>query len=201
MHAAARTRAAEPLGMIARDEFAVAPDPVLERAFAVRDPFTASPSAPSAVAPRTVQPLGSVDPVIPVQSAMRALALDPDPQPVGFETRAEPPARSREPTPAPLLVNIPRDSTSEAEPRLPSSLLDAPRPLRPHTTLATGPGARGQQLTAATERDSEPTEVHVHIGRIEITAEKQVPVRSKPAAARKTVGLDDYLAKRHRGAP
>jgi hypothetical protein len=48
----------------------------------------------------------------------------------------------------------------------------------------------------------EATEVHVSIGRIEVTAVHE-PAPAKPAAPRRTapMSLDDYLAKRHGGRP
>jgi hypothetical protein len=91
-----------------------------------------------------------------------------------------------------------RNEASRAEPRLPSPLLDLQRP---QPTLAARPVVRVEG-TAAAVREAEPTEVHVHIGRIEITAEKApVPARPKPKAARSPMELGDYLAKRQRRAP
>jgi hypothetical protein len=48
----------------------------------------------------------------------------------------------------------------------------------------------------------ETTEVHVSIGRIEVTAVHE-PAPAKPAASRRNapMSLDDYLAKRHGGRP
>jgi hypothetical protein len=48
----------------------------------------------------------------------------------------------------------------------------------------------------------ETTEVHVSIGRIEVTAVHE-PAPTKPPAPRRNapMSLDDYLAKRHRGRP
>jgi hypothetical protein len=45
--------------------------------------------------------------------------------------------------------------------------------------------------------EPETTEVHVHIGRIEVTAVHEAPTpKAKPSAARKPMSLDDYLARR-----
>lgn len=48
-------------------------------------------------------------------------------------------------------------------------------------------------------QQSEPTEVHVSIGRIEVTAlQAPTPTQRAPASARKPMALDEYLAKRGR---
>ena len=48
-------------------------------------------------------------------------------------------------------------------------------------------------------QQSEPTEVHVSIGRIEVTAlQAPTPTQRTPASARKPMALDEYLAKRGR---
>ena len=49
------------------------------------------------------------------------------------------------------------------------------------------------------QHPAEPTEVHVSIGRIEVTAvQAPTPSRRVPASERKSMSLDDYLAKRGR---
>lgn len=51
----------------------------------------------------------------------------------------------------------------------------------------------------AERAQSEATEVHVSIGRIEVTAvQAPAPPKRKPATGRKTLSLDDYLAQRGR---
>lgn len=51
----------------------------------------------------------------------------------------------------------------------------------------------------AERAQAEATEVHVSIGRIEITAmQTPMPPKRKPAASRKPLSLDDYLAQRGR---
>jgi hypothetical protein len=50
---------------------------------------------------------------------------------------------------------------------------------------------------AVPERDQEPTEVHVHIGRIEVTAvHTPAPVKRRVSTARQTQSLSEYLARR-----
>lgn len=48
----------------------------------------------------------------------------------------------------------------------------------------------------------EPTEVHVHIGRIEVTAVSEAaPVRGRPRAGKEPMSLQEYLSQRQRGRP
>lgn len=59
---------------------------------------------------------------------------------------------------------------------------------------------RGQDSRIRPETRREPTEVHVRIGRIDVIAAPEAPAAKKPAprAARATVPLSEYLAKRAR---
>jgi hypothetical protein len=107
-----------------------------------------------------------------------------------LETRAKPPLASREPpgehethdfvdkAPLPLLGQVKLES--------------APPMIKPVTAAAL-PGA----VTSGDSR-SEPTEVHVHIGRIEVIAgpEPAAPKKNRTAPARNTLPLADYLARR-----
>ncbi|WP_157633638.1 hypothetical protein [Thioflavicoccus mobilis] len=48
--------------------------------------------------------------------------------------------------------------------------------------------------------DAATPEVHVHIGRIEVTAvQEPAPARRAPRRAAPTMSLDDYLARRRGG--
>ncbi|RFC36142.1 MAG: hypothetical protein DID92_2727743702 [Candidatus Nitrotoga sp. SPKER] len=84
----------------------------------------------------------------------------------------------------------------------PSPLLplkQAPRPSTLNTNVA---AQRGEHSGADRQSQvDEITEVHVSIGRIEVTAvhESPPPKRQAPAAA-KPLSLDEYLARRGRGA-
>ncbi len=60
---------------------------------------------------------------------------------------------------------------------------------RPQTRLATG-GAQA----------SEPDEIQIHIGRIEVTAVPQTQIRPALKSARKGMSLDEYLKSRNRRA-
>jgi hypothetical protein len=77
-------------------------------------------------------------------------------------------------------------------------------PPTPDTSLTLRPGGAALDRPNATHTGAveETTEVHVHIGRIEVTAMHE-PAPAKPAAARRPapMSLDDYLAKRHGGRP
>ncbi len=53
---------------------------------------------------------------------------------------------------------------------------------------------------AAMQTETEPTEVHVHIGRVEVTAvPESSPTRPARRPRREPMSLDDYLAQRQRG--
>lgn len=65
--------------------------------------------------------------------------------------------------------------------------------------LVSAPGVRerGGWLPVSTAADGEATEVHVHIGRIEVTATQEAASpRRQPAAGPKPMSLDEYLARR-----
>jgi hypothetical protein len=174
VRAAARVRA-EPVGVAARGERDAAPSLELEQVATV--PYELGGSIPdqertgNSVMPASVMAAGRV-----------ANAAE---TPTGSPTAV----RNEPPMP---LHGPPR----RAEPRLPAPLLDWQRA---STAPSTQPVARVELGASTTE--VEPTEVHVHIGRIEITAEKAPPLRSKPAATRQPMALGDYLAKRQRRTP
>ena len=101
------------------------------------------------------------------------------------------------PSSPPIAVHVASPGTPPTEPHFPSPLLD----LLPPSSSIRRPSTRAEAVIATT-REPEPTEVHVHIGRIEITAEKVAPqVRAKPAATSPPMALGDYLAKRKRKLP
>jgi hypothetical protein len=124
------------------------------------------------------------------------------------------PARSRtEPETqeiAPLRIEIPAAS----QPRVHSGqdrAQDAAVPLRLLDEAAPAPGSppaiaplaiqpRPLPQSALGGDRSEPAEVHVHIGRIEVTAvtEPERPKKARPATPRQTMPLADYLARRRR---
>lgn len=69
---------------------------------------------------------------------------------------------------------------------------------RPPTTRDRREGRHGNAPAPA----GGPTEVHVHIGRIEVTAIPEAPpTRSKPRAVKAPMSLEEYLARRQRGRP
>ena len=89
-----------------------------------------------------------------------------------------------------------------AETRQPAALLPpvpAPTPsLADPWTTAVPRSTR----TADRATDTEPTEVHVTIGRIEVTAVREPAAAPKPAARRNApMSLDEYLAQRRGGRP
>lgn len=63
-------------------------------------------------------------------------------------------------------------------------------------------GVRSQPMRYLETRTTETNEVHVTIGRIEITAvHAPQPAKSPPSPAKKPVSLDEYLAKRNGSPP
>lgn len=94
-----------------------------------------------------------------------------------------------------------QDELSELNP----ASATAPEPLLPFSPPAMSPS--GAPLAQALVRQAhhgtlveETTEVHVSIGRIEITAMHETPAPRRPAPqANKPMSLDEYLAKREAG--
>jgi hypothetical protein len=82
----------------------------------------------------------------------------------------------------------------------PEPLLAERKPLRPAsrgTSLAASTDAGRRAANAPARAVEEITEVHVTIGRIELTAVQEAPRRrSEPARARKPQSLDEYLSRR-----
>lgn len=128
--------------------------------------------------------------------------------PVAPPMTAETPSRTLENTnPAPgaaAPLTAARDTEASSIPEFPPTLLP------PHTDTARAdtatPGARpktpdGRINRTQTVAADAPNEVHVHIGRIEVTAIQESA--SKPRAKRNgraPMSLDEFVAKRQRGS-
>lgn len=166
----------------------------------------------AAVRVRAAEPLGMADATLSTQaSRFEAPLASPRPgQPVSRDApaaelrslssqSAEPGVRPPVPTstsPSAALPFAEREA-ARAEPRFPSPLLNLQRfePTPPPRPVARIESTRAQQQV-------EPTEVHVHIGRIEITAENPPAAPGlKPPTTRPSLALGDYLAKRQRRSP
>jgi hypothetical protein len=117
-----------------------------------------------------------------------------------------PPPIDRSPSSAPVVIRLDA-TTPRSEVRLvdrpsasvmPAPLLGEAAPSGPAAALTSAirPTAPAERLTRAA---GEATEVHVHIGRIEVTALETPPAARPSSSARRrraTVPLADYLAKR-----
>jgi hypothetical protein len=114
-------------------------------------------------------------------------------------TPITPPAQSPEATEATVTPTV---ATARIAPparrKAAETLGAAPSPLLPSRTVA--PQAPTSPARPTTASSPEPNEVHVHIGRIEVTAVHEAPTpRSRPRRGQAPMSLDDYLAKRQRG--
>lgn len=105
------------------------------------------------------------------------------------------PPRAVHPTvhadPPPLLPNHRSDGSAAARPATAHATAASVTPRPPHAL----PTLR--QPASAAARPVEPTEVHVHIGRIEVTAVQAPQTAQRPVRERtQPLSLDAYLAKR-----
>ncbi len=94
------------------------------------------------------------------------------------------------------------ESTTLTESNYPSPLLPLKDAARPSALSASAVAQRGEHSGSGRQSQvDEITEVHVSIGRIEVTAvhESTPPKRQAPTPA-KPLPLDEYLARRGRGA-
>jgi hypothetical protein len=162
---------------------------------------------PSRAAPE-VAPSTSVEQLLPGRTTSAAMEIDvpaaskhlPSPLPVGAaEARAAPPRAGAEVDdlrPAPVDRTEASRAATRDEPR------DAPLLLPPQRVGRALPApaiAAANPLPAGAARPAseETTEVHVTIGRIEVTAVQEAArPRREPARSRKPKSLEEYLAGR-----
>jgi hypothetical protein len=118
-----------------------------------------------------------------------------------------PPPRPMDPNPlqsvSPLLPEAPAHArvgrTPDSAPAGPLPRAGVPEPLLASAPPPTRPRTNRPSPTAPLVAP-EPSEVHVHIGRIEVTALQEAPVAKKAAKPlRPPMSLEQYLAKRDRG--
>lgn len=150
-------------------------------------------NTPATVPPATSVPLGQPEPMLP------ARLIDSRPAAV---TKASP--ASAEPHHGPAL-RPPAKPTSPLSPDAPLRSNDEPPLLIPRGAPKRAPTAglsvaahepAWPNITAQGTAD-EPKEVHIHIGRIEVTAMHEAPVqRPKPKAIQAPLSLEAYLAGR-----
>jgi hypothetical protein len=120
-------------------------------------------------------------------------------QPVAGIPTALLPVQTREGVaPAPAGTVEPRAAEPAApSPRLAPAPLLSPSPLAWPRSNASGRSPLVRPLEVANAQQDETTEVHVHIGRIEVTALHEAPPpKPKRPPARSPMSLDDYLARR-----
>ena len=127
----------------------------------------------------------------------RALDAERRPRPAASEDGKAPVLAQRRETPAPII--------SEAEHQAAETPRQAPR-TEPARRSTAAPPAR--ERPPVPSREQRPTaveaapEVHIHIGRIELTAAAPAPAAPRrETATRKPMSLDDYLRSRGRSTP
>ncbi len=159
---------------------------------------TPLPAADSAVAPKTAsRPRASAPVADQGQPGLDPLAADIHgaERPVG----ASLPERLLDPVAAATFerTSHPAGTQDAAGVKPPSAV---PDPLLPtQTTPAAARRSEPASATATARVAAEPTEVHVHIGRIEVTAVQAPAPAKRPArSGQAPMSLDAYLAKRQR---
>jgi hypothetical protein len=208
---APRVRSVAPVPWLAMPEIVEAAEPAaLAPASAVPQPPTAKPFAPEAPGAALDHPLDAASPKPAVVPAATAAATEheeaeaPAPPALGVEPRqpsattADTPAVQHNlsaPTASPqtLTATVAALSNSVRARNLPGPLLAPP------TDVHADPvGARTGLHVAVAAVDSEPaTEVHVHIGRVELTAiAESPPPQRKTQSASTGRSLDAYLQQR-----
>jgi hypothetical protein len=172
------------------------------------------PSAPAPLLPTTDQ----ADQAPMAAPSTEALASEEEPH-TGITPH---PAKTRLPLPSPLLMELPAEekpgsavsneisppvenpstdtSSDTAADGLPAAILPRQRAAKATTAMPHAPPTPHTGVRTSQEASSEPNEVHVHIGRIEVTAIQQPsPPKPRQKRGRAPMSLDDYLAKRQRG--
>lgn len=149
-------------------------------------------------APATVEP-SSVNEPARAEAATRAPFLSPTQAPPAApyaDIAPGPVTAHRAPSPvaSPAAHSRPREPSFEAPPETLLPPLDA-------RADAAHPPAASAPATSSPPRPAEPPEVHVHIGRIDVTAVPQA-TKSRPAArGQPPMSLEAYLASRRRKRP
>jgi|GEM_PF-5266873 len=157
-------------------------------------PATPPPQSESALAaPRALLPTTVLPPAGPVPPEVEALLATPASLAIPDATISSPQPANPMPRQSGPLTKV--ASQSRAVPSFPPPLLASaatatPR-FDPATLASTG--------HATAPGDPQPTEVHVHIGRIEVTAVPEAaPARSPQRPRPEPMSLDQYLSQRQR---
>jgi hypothetical protein len=209
--AAPRVRSVAPVPWLATPEFVDAAEPVAPGlASAAPQPPTAKPFAPEAPGAALDHPADAPSPKPAVVPAATAAATEhedavaPGPPALGVEPRqvsattADTPAAQYNPSP---LTASPQAFAATVAPLsnpVPARNLPAPLLASPSDVHADPVGARTGLPVAVAALDSEPaTEVHVHIGRVELTAiAESSPPQRRTRSATTGRSLDEYLQQR-----
>lgn len=137
----------------------------------------------------------------PSKFGVAHLKGDVSPRSEGLPREVVPPSRASPAGPKSGSVGKGRRNELVTPDRLavPAALVGPVRPTLPQHTVGAPRRTLGPKKTDPVS-ESEPTEIHVHIGRIEVTAVQEGPTKKpKASPGPKPMSLDEYLARRKRG--
>ena len=171
---------------------------------------TLAESAPTATDDRSLAPLILPTPILAESEATEPWPLEP-PAPANALLEPDPtPSPSAMAPPPALPTSTPAKEGETVTVRLPPLVMaPASASMQTRRDVSSEPERTGQAAPAARTQASRRTvaatdaaEVHVHIGRVEVTAiqEAAPPKRETRRQGRQPMSLEDYLAKRQSGA-
>lgn len=165
----------------------------------IRDAAEPQPTAEPAAQPHDTPPAERFSITIGPAPGTGAKSAAPTPSPVVENTNTPPPAASPQQPTAPPRQAGPRLEARPARP--PSNPAEPPRALLPQTSGSPPPRPAAPATLRPPAHPQAPAaepEIHVHIGRVEVTAVHRPaePPKRSPSSRPQPMSLDEYLARR-----